>query len=256
MKTTLRWPRHLFLLTPLLGAGLLPAATSITTFDNFTADVLYGGWAAPTATIVSGATAYAITAASSGSAYKYLGDIAAPGATTLELELLLEGSPAADGALSPMLSLGDADGTQVTYVWPAQSLGPHLLTLPVNAPTWVLAAGSVPGLDLANLRHLQFQIDSGELGPIDRYTATWQNLRLTTPMVITHCAFAPATRLFSLTWSSATNKTYTVLHAATATGIYTPLANNVPSGGLTTTRTVTMPAANSGFLRVEEQATP
>lgn len=38
------------------------ASTAITTFDNFTSDALYPSWALPSSTIVSGPTAYSVTA--------------------------------------------------------------------------------------------------------------------------------------------------------------------------------------------------
>jgi hypothetical protein len=255
MKPQSRWLTNaLALAGSLAAADPLGAETTLATFDNFTADALYSSWAQPSATIVSGATAYSVTATGAGSGYKYIGPLSAPGATTLELTITLIGPLEADGQLGPIVSLVDADGTYVSYAWPGQTLGQHVLTLPVAAPSWIVAAGSIPGLDQTNLLHLQLQLDPGDFGAAGAYTVAWENLRLTgAPIAITHYDYAPATKAFTLTWQSQAGKFYTVLHAATANGNFTTLATNVPSGGIATTATLTMPAGNSGFLRIRQQ---
>lgn len=255
MKANLRATHIVVLFSPMLLAAALHANTTITTFDLFTADALYGAWTAPGATVVSGATSYNITATGSGSAYKFLGGIAAGNATTLELTLTLTGPAAAAGNLSPIVSLVDGDGTQVAYVWPGLAPGSHVLTLPLNAPTWVFSAGSVPGLDLSDLRHLQVQIDAGE--SIESYTVNWENLKLMgAPTVITQWNFVPATRRGTLTWSAQAGQTYIVLYAATPNGAFTPLATNAVVAGPTSTATVTLPAGNSGYLRIRQESAP
>lgn len=238
-------------------AGSALAATTVTTFDDFWSDALYASWADPATVINAGPTSYAITATGYGSNYRYLGLISAPGETTVELTVTLSGPPAADGHLGPIVSLVDGDGTYLNYAWWGQPLGTHTLTMPLATPSWVGAAGTTPGLDLTNILHLHMQLDPGGFGTTGAYTVTWENLRLIGRSIqITTYAFNPATKEFTLTWSSVEGKYYTVLHSATANGTFTALVVDVPSGGTTTTATATMPAGNAGFLRIEEVPLP
>ncbi len=156
------------------------ASTTITTFDNFTSDALYAGWAS--ATIVSGPTAYSITAEGYGANYKYIGfpPIDGTGNTHLELTLTLSGPPAASGQLGPIIELIDGDGTDYNFAWYGQTLGSHVLTMPLNAPTWVSSAGATPGLDLTTLTHMHMQLDPGSFGTSDFYTVSFENLALVT----------------------------------------------------------------------------
>ncbi len=65
--------------------------------------------------------------------------------------------------------------------------------------------------------------------------------------------FNPATQQFTLAWSSAPAATYSVLYSSNlVTDSFTNhvLATGIPSGGTLTTKTVTVPAGNIGFLRV------
>ena len=158
------------------------AATSITTFDNFVSDALYPSWALPSATVVSGPTSYSITAMGYGSNYKYIGFpvINGAGNTHLELTVTLGGPVAADGHLGPIVGLIDGDGTHVNYAWYGQTLGSHVLSMPVDSPTWTAAVGTTPGLDLSTLTHMHMQLDPGGFGTSDFYNVTWENLDLTT----------------------------------------------------------------------------
>jgi len=158
------------------------ADANITTFDNFVSDALYPSWALPSATIVSGPTAYSVTAIGYGSNYKYIGApvINGAGNTHLELSVTLGGPVAADGHLGPIIGLIDGDGTHVNYAWYGQLLGSHILTLPVGSPTWTAAAGGTPGLDLSTLTHMHMQLDPGGFGSSGAYTVSFENLRLIT----------------------------------------------------------------------------
>jgi hypothetical protein len=165
----------------MLLAGVAQADTLITNFDNFTSSELYPSWALPTSTVVSGPTSYSITATGYGSNYKYIGfpEILGAGNTTIELTVTLSGPQAADGQLGPIVGLIDGDGTHVNFAWYGQTLGSHVLTMPVNAPTSTPVAGSTPGLDLNTLTHMHMQLDPGGFGTQGQYTVEWQNLRLT-----------------------------------------------------------------------------
>jgi len=158
------------------------ADTTITTFDNFVSDALYPSWALPSATVVSGPTAYSVTALGYGSNYKYIGfpAIDGTGNTHLELTVTLSGPPAADGMLGPIIELLDADGTDYNFAWYGQTLGSHVLTMPLDSPTWSNNAGTTPGLDLTTLTHMHMQLDPGGFGSSGFYTVSFENLQLIT----------------------------------------------------------------------------
>ncbi len=71
---------------------------------------------------------------------------------------------------------------------------------------------------------------------------------------ITSGHYNAKTLQFQLTWSSTVGADYTVLESPTLNPPnWTPLQSNIPSGGTTTTVTVTMPAGTKGFLQVMSQ---
>jgi len=181
MKQPNRWFTNALALAGSL-ALICPAAadTTISTFDNFTSDALFPSWALPSATIVSGALSYDITASGYGSNYKYIGGFGILGAgnTHIELRVTLSGPAGADGHLGPIIGLIDGDGTHVNYAWYGQTLGSHVLTSDINSPTWTAAAGSTPGLDLNTLTHMHMQLDPGGFGASGFYTVSWENLGL------------------------------------------------------------------------------
>ena len=150
----------------------------ITDFDNFTSDALYPSWSS--ATIVSGASSYGITATGYGSNYKYIGspEITGAGYQDLELTVTLSGPPEADGHLGPIVGLIDGDGTHYNFAWYGQQLGQHVLTQNTESPTWVAAPGTTPGLDLNTLTHMHMQLDPGGFGTTGEYTIEWENLSL------------------------------------------------------------------------------
>ena len=228
----------------------------LTTFDDFYSDQLYNSWATPNAVIESGTTNYVITATGYGSNWKYLPANGA-GNTTIELTVTLSGPAAADGHLGPIVGLVDADGTYANFAWYGQTLGRHVLTMALASPTWFSAPGTTPGFDLATLSHLHIQLDPGGFGTQGAYTISWEHLRLVgppaPPIQISAPVFNPATREFTLTWSSINGKSYRVLHAGTVNGTYSALVSDIASGGTSTTATVPMPVGDAGYLRVEEQ---
>ena len=170
------------LVAAVLGGGPSAFADAvITNYDNFVSDALYPSWAMPSSTVVSGPTSYSITATGYGSNYKYIEDPSRLGAghTNVELTVALSGPVAADGHLGPIVTLIDIDGTRYNYAWYGRTLGSHVLSLPVESPTWVDSAGSTAGLDLNGLQHMHMQLDPGGFGTSGAYTVEWQHLQLT-----------------------------------------------------------------------------
>jgi hypothetical protein len=170
-------------LSMMLLTATAQADALITDFNNFVSDALYPSWALPSSTVISGPNAYSITATGYGSNYKYIGfpEIQGAGNKYIELTATLSGPPAADGHLGPIVGLIDGDGTHVNFAWYGQLLGSHVLTMPVDAPTWTAAAGGTPGLDLNTLTHMHMQLDPGGFGTSGQYTIAWENLRLFVP---------------------------------------------------------------------------
>ncbi|WP_428306661.1 hypothetical protein [Lacipirellula sp.] len=198
MMKSLRRCALMAALGSMLLSGVAQADALITNFDNFVSDALYPSWALPSSTVVSGPTSYNITATGYGSNYKYIGfpEIVGAGNNTIELTVNLSGPAAADGMLGPIIGLIDGDGTHVNYAWYGQTLGSHVLTMPVDSPTWTAVAGSTPGLDLNTLTHMHMQLDPGGFASQGQYTIQWQNLRLTNvvpePATLTLAACAGA----------------------------------------------------------------
>jgi hypothetical protein len=70
-------------------------------------------------------------------------------------------------------------------------------------------------------------------------------------ITITSSQYNRNTLQFTLTWTSTAAATYTVLESPSLNpAVWSPLQTSIPSGGSTTTATVTMPAGTKGFLRV------
>lgn len=160
--------------------GMAKADVLITDFNNFVSDALYPSWALPSATIISGADSYSITAIGYGSNYKYIEDASRQGAgyTKLELTVTLSGPAEADGHLGPIVTLIDMDGTKNNYAWYGQTLGSHVLTMDLSSPTWTDTPLN-PGLDPNALQHMHMQLDPGGFGSRGAYTIEWENLALT-----------------------------------------------------------------------------
>ena len=70
---------------------------------------------------------------------------------------------------------------------------------------------------------------------------------------ITSSQYNAATRQFTLSWTSQPGATYTVLYSTNLLSGFSSLVTNIPSGGTTTTTTVTLPAGNRGYLRILAQ---
>ena len=165
----MRNPKTCLALALLCCLAMGPAAHAtalITDFNNFASDALYAAWS--TGTIVSGPDSYDITASGYGSNYKYIGwpVITGAGNTAIELTVTLEGPSEADGLLGPIVQLIDGDGTSQTYAWYGQTLGSHVLTMPIGNPA----------LDLNTLTHMHMQLDPSSFG--GSYTVKWENLSL------------------------------------------------------------------------------
>ncbi|HTR40779.1 MAG TPA: hypothetical protein VMH87_04120 [Pseudomonadales bacterium] len=103
-----------------------------------------------------------------------------------------------------------------------------------------------------------FFFDAEDLG--GPYIYYFDNFELidTTPAaaaapVITSWQYNSVTHKFTLTWTSQSGANYTVLYAASVQSAFTPLVTNIPSGGATTTTTVTLPAGQMGYLQIKVQ---
>ena len=183
--------KNLLTLIVIAAAACLPPAGNrtaradalITNFDEgFFEGELYASWLSQASTIEYGATSYNVTATGYGSNYTYIGDLGIQGAgnTHIRLDVTLEGPPAADGQLGPIVTLVDADGTKANYAWYGQLLGNHVLTMPVTAPSWIGVAGTTPGLDLNAIDHLHLQLDPAQFATQGQYTVRWNDLSLIT----------------------------------------------------------------------------
>ena len=71
--------------------------------------------------------------------------------------------------------------------------------------------------------------------------------------VIISSQYNPTTRQFSLEWTSQVGANYTVQYSASLSTGFAPLITNIPSGGSTTSTTVTLPPGSTGFVRVFAQ---
>jgi hypothetical protein len=155
----------------------------ITSFeDDYFENALYASWVAPETVIAYGPESYSVTATGYGSNWTYIGGLAiqGDGNTHVKLDVTLEGPPAADAHLGPIITLVDADGTRNNYAWFGQLLGNNILTLPVGSPTWTEAPGTTPGLNLNAIDHLHLQLDPGGFGTTGQYTVRWNELSLIT----------------------------------------------------------------------------
>ena len=75
-----------------------------------------------------------------------------------------------------------------------------------------------------------------------------------TPPMITSTQYDRATRALTLVWTSSPAMTYSVIYSATLPGSFgTVLASGIPSGGAQTSTAVTLPAGDTGFVRVLQE---
>lgn len=74
----------------------------------------------------------------------------------------------------------------------------------------------------------------------------------TAPVVpeITTPLYNSASRQFTLSWQSETGGSYTVQYSTNLLSGFSSLVTDIPSGGTTTTTTVTLPAGKQGYLRI------
>jgi hypothetical protein len=73
-----------------------------------------------------------------------------------------------------------------------------------------------------------------------------------TPL-ITAQSYNPATHNFSLTWTSAPGKIYSIQYSTNLVGGFTTILSGVNAGGTNTTKTVTLPDAPACFVRVQQE---
>lgn len=235
--------------------AILPVAraeTIIATFDDFFA--LDGLFAWADATIVATETNYSITDVCYGSGYKDI-NVDATGETTVVVTVTLDGPPEADGHLGPIVSLVDADGTFYNYAWYGLTRGRHVLTMDVHRPTFVSAAGAVPGLDLSKLDFFHLQLDPGFWGCGGAYTVIWEDFRLVGAPgpQITAWRYESALSEFTLTWQSKAGKLYALWYTPDLTTPFQPMVTDIYAETTEVTHSVKLPEGNSGYLRVHQQ---
>jgi hypothetical protein len=236
----------------LIGASTAGAATTIAVFDEeFYLDGLFA-WS--DAIVLSEPDGYSITDTGYGSGYKDISpNIDATGETTIELIVTVSGNPdEPDGPVSgPIVKLVDDDITEWEYAWYGLTNGTHVLTMPLDTPTYKPGAGTEPGLDLSNLSFFHLQNDPGAY--TGEYTIIFRSFRLigAPPLAITSQSYNPETQEFTLTWNSLPNRTYTVLHTTDLATPFAPLHSGILSGGTNTTHILQLPTADAGFLQVQ-----
>jgi hypothetical protein len=228
------------------------ADATIATFDEtFLMSQLFG-WS--DATVVADANGFSITDTGYGSGYKVINPVIdATGNTNLEMTVTLSGPPAADGFLGPIVKLVDGDGTGMDFAWYGRTLGHHVLNADLLKGGILRETGADSKLDISTLTFFHLQLDPSTFQ--GQYTVRFETLRVTGPAgpVITAQSYNLTTREFTLVWSSAPGKTYTILQSANLAGTFNPLVTGVPADGASTTNTVVMPVSNTGFLRVAEE---
>jgi len=247
------WPGVLLLCVGVCLLRSAPAETVLSTFETFTLDGLFSSWAS--ATVVSDATNYSITAAGYGSGFKaFTPNIDATAETNIELTVTLTSTNSPNTQISgPIVSLVDADGTFYNYAWYGQVAGTHVLKASLRQPTFTSGAGSVPGLDLSKLAFFHLQDDPGTYS--GQYTIAFNLLRLTgaPALAVISQSFDAASQQFTLTWASRPGMNYTVLFTPDLSSSFSPLMTDIPSSGTNTTTSVTVPGGQAGFLRIVQQ---
>lgn len=93
-------------------------------------------------------------------------------------------------------------------------------------------------------------------GPLFYYFDNFELID-TTPalptIIITSSQYNSSTHNFTLVWTSQSGGIYTVQSSTNLLSAFTPLTANIPSGGTTTTNTVTLQTGSMGYLRVLAQ---
>jgi len=240
------------------GGGL--PGVEISTFDSYVSDALYGQWApgaSPTPTITSGSTNYIVSATGGGSNYKYIGGqgIQGAGRTNMQMTVTVSGL-ATSFVVSPFVELIDNDGTDYVYKWLNLTNGHYVLNCPVESPFQATSAGTTAGLDLNNLQHSHIGVDDGGIGTT--YTVSFEDLQVnngavsTSSIKITGVSYNKSNQQLTLTWSSTASASYTILYRGTLTGSWSPLLQNIPSGGATTTQGFTA-GGSTGYFEIQQQ---
>lgn len=173
--------RETFRLLLALVAGLVLSAsasadTLITNFDSYVPNSLYGAWGdGNVTTITSGPTSYDVESLDFGGAYKdIIPNPDGTGETTVELDASVIATSL--GNLGFVIALGDTDLTEWNYRWLGVTAGNHILTLPIDTPTFISNNGGNSVLDLDALDYIHIQVDPGGA---NSYSVSFNNLRLT-----------------------------------------------------------------------------
>jgi len=237
------------------GGGGTAVCATIDAFSNDYLSGLYGSWTIDNE--VSTDTNLQMTASGWGGGWHPIGPtINTTSNMTLQLDVTLTAGSAANGLLGPIVVLEDGDGTQFQYAWYGHSPGTNLvLTMPLNSGTTV-AAGTTPGFDFSTISFFHLQLDPSSYA--GSYTVAFNNLAIIgcappPPLVIAQPTYDPSTGLFTLTWSSENGALYAVQAAANITDTFTDILDYIPSGGATTSVTISLTDPSKSFVRVRKQ---
>ena len=168
---------------------------------------------------------------------------------TLRLELTLAANSTANGQLTPIVVFQDGLGDQVKYAWYGCAAGTNLvLTLPLNAGQLVSGAS----FDWSSVSFYQIQLDTGPFF----YTATWSDLSIIgvlSPFSITSANYNPASKQFTLTWTSENGATYAIMSSTNLASGFADLLTGIASGGTSTTATFPLADPNRSYVRIRSQ---
>jgi uncharacterized ParB-like nuclease family protein len=155
------------------GSGATGICAEVSTFDNVGLSGLYGNWTTQTPT----PTNLQVTATGWGGGYAgIVPSISTTSNKTLQLNVTLAATAAANGKLGPIVVLEDGDGTQIRFAWYGQTPANNLvLTNALSAGT-IVQGGTLAGFDFSSIKYFQLQLDPG--GYAGSYTAAWNDLAI------------------------------------------------------------------------------
>jgi hypothetical protein len=150
------------------GGGSSNICAAVSTFDNTSLNI-GGNWTSQLDT----ATNIQMTATGFGDGWNTC-SVNTDSNKTLQLNVTLTATAAANGKLGPIVVLEDGDGTQMQYTWYGQNPGTNIaLTKALNAGNQV-AAGSTPGFNYSTISFFHVQLDPSSYA--SPYTVAWNDL--------------------------------------------------------------------------------
>lgn len=233
------------------GTGI---CTTIDSFNNAFLGV-YEGWTYANESATE--TNWQMTATGFGGGFLHL--VPAASTTedkTLQLKLTLQADAAASGKLGPLVVLEDGDGTQLRYAWYGQSPGTNLVLRSSLSSGLVVLAGSIPGFDFSTISYYHLQLDPGSY--TGSYTFIADDLSIIgcaeTVLNVSSFTYDRQAQQLTLSWNSEPNATYAVQATSDLSAGFTgDIASGIPSGGATTTITISATDPVATFVRVRKE---